>query len=99
MKRVSRVSKSRTLPEYAKSTGDLLVDSLRHAPRDMGDRRGPPARFDSVVAGGVALQGAREHAVQDRGNAEHVEDEIEIPVGDFSAPGATAIGGDVFAFA
>src|SRR6266699_3892621 len=97
IKRVSRATRSFTLGECSKSmsmhSGSLL---LRHIPGDVGDALRAASLLEGVLARGVAEQRAGEHAVQDRGDPEHVEDEVELPIRNFPAAGAPAIRGDVF---
>ena len=52
----------------------------------------------AFAAGRVALQRAGEHAVQDRRDAKHVEDQVELPVRDAGAARARAVRGDVRGF-
>jgi hypothetical protein len=71
---------------------------LRHVPRHVGDQTGAATLLDGIAACGIALQCAREHAVQDGRNAKHVEDQVILPVRDAGAAGAPAIRGNVLAF-
>src|SRR5450432_3606164 len=99
MKRERRACKSLTLGEYSKSTELLLVDVLCHAPCHICHGSRTAAHRDGVSTCGIALKCARENAVKDCGDAKHVEDEIELPVRNSGAPGAPAIGRDIFRFA
>src|SRR4029450_969557 len=100
MNRATRVARSFTLGEFSKSmsmhSGILL---LRHIPRDVGDSLRATSLFQRVLTGGVALQCAGKHAVQDRSDPEHVEDEIELPMRDLRAACPAAIRGDVLGLA
>src|SRR4029453_14080412 len=96
MNRATRAARSFTLGECSKSmsmhSGILL---LCHIPRDVGDSLRATPLFQRVLTGGVALQCARKHAVQDRSNPEHVKDEIELPMRDLRAACPVALPSDV----
>ena len=62
------------------------VDALRHRPGDVGDEAGAASGFDGIRARGIALQRSGQHAVQDRGDPEHVENEVDVPVRIASRP-------------
>src|SRR6266542_5571421 len=99
MKRVTRAARSFTLAECSKSMSSLLVvHLLRHVPRDTRHQACPATLLEGVRAGRVALQRTRMHAMQDRGDAEHIEDQVELPVRDALAAGAPAIRCDVRGF-
>ena len=51
-------------------------------PSDVRDEARAASLLERIGARRVALQRPREHAVQDRGDAEHVEDHVELPVRD-----------------
>ena len=61
---------------------------LRHRPRPRRRQRARLPVSTASLARGVALQRAREHAMQDRRDPEHVEDQVELPIRDAVAAGA-----------
>src|SRR6185369_11007750 len=69
-----------------------------HFPRRVGDEPRTAALFHGVAAGCVALQRACEYAVQDGGDPEHIEDEVDFPARDRRASRPPAIHRDVFLF-
>ena len=82
--------RSFTFAECAKSMSIAPLDASRcamsHATSATILRAA--ALLERVRRRRVALQRAREHAVQDRRDAEHVEDQVELPVRDARAAGA-----------
>src|SRR5512143_2084953 len=96
MKRATRAARSFTFGEYAKSMSSLpSILRLRHLPRDAGDELRAAALLEGVGRCRVALQRAREHAVEDGGDPEHVEDQVVLPIRDAGAAGAGTVRGHV----
>src|ERR1035437_4755069 len=71
-------------------------DFLRVLPGHLGQRLHTLAGIGRVRAGRGAVHRAFHDALQDGGDAEHIIGEVEVPVVDPFAPGAPAVGGDVF---
>src|SRR5262245_12012271 len=56
------------------------LQPLRHLPGRVGYELRPCTGLPRIGAGSVALEGTRKHAVQNRGDAEHAEHQVDLPI-------------------
>src|SRR3546814_16431307 len=74
-------------------SSDVCSSDLR--PGLLGDRLGPFAGLDRMLAGGCAVLHPAHDALQDACNAKHIIGHIEIDMRNTVAAGAPAVGGDI----
>src|SRR5437588_11966640 len=104
MKRRSFSSRALTLSEYAKSIHSLRSRRLAHRllrvfPAELGERSRAPARVPRLLARGGALERPLHDPLEDRGDAEQVVGQIEVPVVDPRTARASAVCRNVLVFA
>src|SRR5215211_3616356 len=79
---------------HARRLVAIVVHSTQHfrrTPRDVRDGDRASSRFGRVTARRVPCERARVDAVQNGRDAEHAEDQVELPVRDRIAPRASTV--------
>src|SRR3954466_4953419 len=104
MKRRSRCSRALTLSEYAKSISPLRSGRLAHRllrvfPSELGERTRPPSCVERLLARRRAVERPLHDPLEDRGDAEQVVRQVEVPMIDPRAARAGAVCRNVLVFA